>query len=246
MRVSECHHAAGGPGSLRVVAGRHKVRRDGVHSRRDLPHGIRSPLSRGSTGSSRVGGQLLDRPHTGDEPAVQGIRQGDRSRHDGANSAGPEGLSRRAAAHDLCGLAGVLAAAPRHRPQRLEPMVGLRQGRRLAASIWAREQHQCARPPSGRARLLWRCAGLRAMGGQGLADGGRVGIRRARWARRRGICLGQCAHSRRQAHGQYLCAPNYCRRYRPAARHAEPVDTSTSHGGFRCVLRPAQTSERNG
>ncbi|MFC0202842.1 SUMF1/EgtB/PvdO family nonheme iron enzyme, partial [Novosphingobium soli] len=35
----------------------------------------------------------------------------------------------------------------------------------------------------------------------------------------------------------HLCAPNYCRRYRPAARHAQPVDTSTSHVGFRCVLR---------
>jgi sulfatase modifying factor 1 len=37
--------------------------------------------------------------------------------------------------------------------------------------------------------------------------------------------------------GSHLCAPNYCRRYRPAARHAEPVDTSTSHVGFRCVSR---------
>ena len=37
--------------------------------------------------------------------------------------------------------------------------------------------------------------------------------------------------------GSHLCAPNYCKRYRPAARHAEAVDTSTSHLGFRCVLR---------
>ena len=37
--------------------------------------------------------------------------------------------------------------------------------------------------------------------------------------------------------GSHLCAPNYCRRYRPAARHAEDVDTSTSHLGFRCVVR---------
>jgi formylglycine-generating enzyme required for sulfatase activity len=37
--------------------------------------------------------------------------------------------------------------------------------------------------------------------------------------------------------GSHLCAPNYCRRYRPAARHAEPEDTSTSHVGFRCVKR---------
>jgi sulfatase modifying factor 1 len=38
--------------------------------------------------------------------------------------------------------------------------------------------------------------------------------------------------------GSHLCAPNYCRRYRPAARHAQPVDTSTSHVGFRCIIRP--------
>jgi formylglycine-generating enzyme required for sulfatase activity len=37
--------------------------------------------------------------------------------------------------------------------------------------------------------------------------------------------------------GSHLCAENYCRRYRPAARHAQPVDTSTSHVGFRCVFR---------
>jgi len=39
--------------------------------------------------------------------------------------------------------------------------------------------------------------------------------------------------------GSHLCAPNYCRRYRPAARHAQPIDTSTSHVGFRCVRRKA-------
>ncbi len=41
--------------------------------------------------------------------------------------------------------------------------------------------------------------------------------------------------------GSHLCAPNYCRRYRPAARHAQPVDTSTSHVGFRCVVRERNT-----
>lgn len=39
--------------------------------------------------------------------------------------------------------------------------------------------------------------------------------------------------------GSHLCAPNYCQRYRPAARHAQPIDTSTSHIGFRCVIRPS-------
>jgi formylglycine-generating enzyme required for sulfatase activity len=37
--------------------------------------------------------------------------------------------------------------------------------------------------------------------------------------------------------GSYLCAPNYCRRYRPAARMAQPIDTSTCHLGFRCIVR---------
>ncbi len=38
--------------------------------------------------------------------------------------------------------------------------------------------------------------------------------------------------------GSHLCAPNYCLRYRPAARQGETIDTSTSHLGFRCVVRP--------
>jgi formylglycine-generating enzyme required for sulfatase activity len=37
--------------------------------------------------------------------------------------------------------------------------------------------------------------------------------------------------------GSHLCAPNYCQRYRPAARFPEPIDTSTSHVGFRCIVR---------
>jgi formylglycine-generating enzyme required for sulfatase activity len=42
--------------------------------------------------------------------------------------------------------------------------------------------------------------------------------------------------------GSYLCAPNYCRRYRPAARMAQPVDTSTCHLGFRCVVRESSVT----
>ena len=37
--------------------------------------------------------------------------------------------------------------------------------------------------------------------------------------------------------GSHLCAPNYCLRYRPSARQAQAVDTSTSHIGMRCVIR---------
>ena len=37
--------------------------------------------------------------------------------------------------------------------------------------------------------------------------------------------------------GSHLCAPNYCLRYRPAARQPQMIDTSTSHLGFRCIVR---------
>lgn len=37
--------------------------------------------------------------------------------------------------------------------------------------------------------------------------------------------------------GSHLCTPQYCLRYRPAARQAQMIDTSTSHLGFRCVER---------
>jgi formylglycine-generating enzyme len=42
--------------------------------------------------------------------------------------------------------------------------------------------------------------------------------------------------------GSYLCAPNYCQRYRPAARLSQPVDTSTCHLGFRCIVRAAASA----
>ena len=37
--------------------------------------------------------------------------------------------------------------------------------------------------------------------------------------------------------GSHLCAENYCQRYRPAARAPQMIDTSTSHIGFRCIIR---------
>ena len=46
--------------------------------------------------------------------------------------------------------------------------------------------------------------------------------------------------------GSHLCAPSYCRRYRPPARLAQHVDNSMSHIGFRCVRRdpgPEQATE---
>ncbi|GAB2462129.1 formylglycine-generating enzyme required for sulfatase activity [Conyzicola lurida] len=35
--------------------------------------------------------------------------------------------------------------------------------------------------------------------------------------------------------GSFLCADSYCRRYRPAARRPQMIDTGMSHLGFRCA-----------
>jgi formylglycine-generating enzyme required for sulfatase activity len=37
--------------------------------------------------------------------------------------------------------------------------------------------------------------------------------------------------------GSHICAPNYCLRYRPAARQPQMIDTGMTHIGFRCVIR---------
>lgn len=45
-------------------------------------------------------------------------------------------------------------------------------------------------------------------------------------------------HPRRTVKGgSHLCSPNYCDRYRPAARQGHTEDASTGHIGFRCIVR---------
>jgi formylglycine-generating enzyme required for sulfatase activity len=45
--------------------------------------------------------------------------------------------------------------------------------------------------------------------------------------------------------GSHLCAPNYCLRYRPAARQGESVDSSACHIGFRCIVRASGTRKEH-
>jgi formylglycine-generating enzyme required for sulfatase activity len=58
-----------------------------------------------------------------------------------------------------------------------------------------------------------------------------------------GACCGSAAPTMRETDrmvtkgGSHLCSPDYCRRYRPAARQGHGVRDTTSHLGFRCVLR---------
>jgi formylglycine-generating enzyme required for sulfatase activity len=60
-----------------------------------------------------------------------------------------------------------------------------------------------------------------------------------------GLTAGPGAHLPRRVikGGSHLCAPNYCLRYRPAARQGEAIDTATCHLGFRCVAYPAHPGE---
>ena len=52
------------------------------------------------------------------------------------------------------------------------------------------------------------------------------------------ICMPQTRIPRKVLKGgSYLCAPNYCRRYRPAARYPQMIDTAACHVGFRCSAR---------
>jgi formylglycine-generating enzyme required for sulfatase activity len=46
--------------------------------------------------------------------------------------------------------------------------------------------------------------------------------------------------------GSYLCAANYCLRYRPAARIPQQVDTGTCHQGFRLIARPKEAQPQSG
>jgi len=86
------------------------------------------------------------------------------------------------------------------------------------------------------------CGGVDRPGGRepgGREPGGREPSGRERSRREQSIDRRDPARIPRRVMkgGSHLCAPNYCRRYRPAARMAQPVDTSTCHLGFRCVLR---------
>ena len=62
---------------------------------------------------------------------------------------------------------------------------------------------QAPRPP-GRARRPRGRRGVRRLGRRRAADRGRVGVRRARWARGRGVHLGRRGATRRQDHGEHL------------------------------------------
>jgi sulfatase modifying factor 1 len=54
-------------------------------------------------------------------------------------------------------------------------------------------------------------------------------------ARTNSISPGDVTPRRVLKGGSHLCAPEYCLRYRPAARSAQTEDSATTHIGFRCA-----------
>ncbi len=87
---------------------------------------------------------------------------------------------------------------------RLHELVAVRARRRLASSVRPGQLARRPRASSGRARDVRRRRGVRAVGGQGAADRSRVGVRRARRARRRGVRVGRRVPAGRPRHGQHL------------------------------------------
>src|SRR5688572_21346176 len=72
----------------------------------------------------------------------------------------------------------------------------------------------------------------------------------ARSARRRELRSTAARNSHSAQGNQRWIAPvraEHCRRYRPAARFPEPIDTSASHLGFRCIVRvkPESVAQRD-
>ena len=101
------------------------------------------------------------------------------------------------------------AALEARRSRRLEPVVALHLRGHVAAALRQGQSHRRARRSSGGADRLPRCRGLCQMGGQGTADGSRMGVRGARRIGWRRVRLGRRTHTGRPAHGQYLagCLP---------------------------------------
>ena len=116
-----------------------------------------------------------------------------RPRHVRGDSAEPGRLPGRQEGTAASRLARVRQAAESRGSRRLSQLVEIRARRRLAASARAQLDHQGPRRSSGHARDVRRRGGLRVLGRQVASDRSRVGVCRARRARRRRVRLGQRA-----------------------------------------------------
>ena len=127
--------------------------------------------------------------------AVSAFRCRDEPRHVRGDSAEPGRLPGREEGTAASRLARVRQAAESGRSRRLSQLVAIRARRRLAPSARSQLDHQGPRRSSGHARHVRRRGGVRVVGRQVASNRGRVGVCRARRARRRRVRLGQRAAS---------------------------------------------------
>jgi formylglycine-generating enzyme len=96
------------------------------------------------------------------------------------------------------------AAEARGGPFGLESLVGVQVRRRLAPAVRPAPLDQRAERPPGASHRLPGRGSLREVGGQGTADRGRMGVRRARRAGWRRVRLGRRVRARRPPDGEHL------------------------------------------
>ena len=171
---------------------------------RRVRHGLGRLLSRGAPRAPGRGRGLLDRPPPGDRRAVRALRRRDGLRHRGRAPARPRGLPGRRSGRPRAGLAGLPQDPRPGRPRRRPLVVALRPGRVLAPARGPGEHGRGAPAPPGDPRRLRGRRRLRRLGGQGTADGIRVGARGPRRPRGRDLRVGRRDRARRTAHGQHV------------------------------------------
>ena len=145
----------------------------------------------GAAGPHRRGRRVLDRRAPGDGGGVPPVREGHRARHLRRGGARSGRLPRRRPRAARARLAGLHRHARPGAADRRAPVVVVDARCRLAPSRGPGVIARRPGAPSGHPCRLRRRRRLRRVGRQGPAERGGVGVRGARWARRRDLRLGR-------------------------------------------------------
>ena len=169
-----------------------------------VPDGLRGLLSRGAPGPQGLARGILDRRASGDGGGVSPLREGDRPRHvggAGARSRGVPGRRRRSARPRVARLP---ADARTGRSRGFPQLVGLGAGGAMAPPRGPGDDRSRPRTAPGHAHRVGGRGRVRRLGRQGASERGAMGVRRARRARVRRLCLGRRSQPERPDDGEHL------------------------------------------